>query len=288
MERFYQARVDRVIDYIQSHISEPLNVSQIASLAYFSEFHFNRVFRERTGESLYHFIRRLRLEKAAFLLSSDNTSITDVALDCGFSNSASFAKGFKQYFGCSASQWVENYSQQQEKLSKLLAKLSPEPLDSPVDIENCPPINIAYVRNIGNYVADSQLFTNLYNQLIEWAEPNGIALSPGYNLYHDNRFITDEQNLRVMVGLEVPDHIQPQGGIGTFKLSGGKYAVRQYYLRDDEFSEAWDWMIGVWLPQSGFVMDAERESMERCLGETCHQGHQFYQVEICVPVKVAK
>ncbi len=288
MNKLYQARVDRVIDHIQRYLDQELTVAQLAELACFSEHHFNRVFKQRVGESLYQFVRRLRLEKAARLLASKSSPVTDVALSCGFANSAAFAKSFKLQFGMSASEWRVRYSGKKDELRAELQNYQPACLNSPVNIEHIEPFKIAYVRNIGDYVANTELFDELYQRLFAWAGPRGLALSPSYNLYHDNRFITRESHLRVMVALAIPDEIKAYGDIGVTRLSGGSYAVRRYCLCEDEFSTAWDWMTSVWLQQSGYQLDTERESMERCLSSLCHAGHHFYEVDICIPVKPAQ
>ncbi len=68
MNKSHQNRIDRVVDYIQRNLELELSVKQLAGIACFSEFHFSRIFKEQMGESVYRFIKRLRLEKAAELL----------------------------------------------------------------------------------------------------------------------------------------------------------------------------------------------------------------------------
>ena len=75
-------------------------------MAAFSPFHFHRVFRTVTGETLFGFIQRLRLERAAgVLLAVPDRSVLEVALDHGFASAATFARAFKAYFGTSATEW---------------------------------------------------------------------------------------------------------------------------------------------------------------------------------------
>ncbi len=284
MKCFYQARIDHVIDYVQAHLSEALDVSKLAQLAFFSEYHFNRLFKDRTGESLYQFIRRLRLENAANLLCSDAKPITQVALECGFSNSSSFAKAFKQHFGYNASQWKAELSTHFRKASFPISRNGLCSNQS-VFLEQLEPITVAYVRNIGNYIADAELFGHLYEKLLGWAIPRGFLCDETYNIYHDNPNITASTQLRVMVALEVPDVTLSAGDIGITRLNGGKYAVRRFYLKDDEYSSAWAWMTTEWLSQSGYAFDVERESIERCLGEYNYNGCVFYRVDICIPIK---
>jgi len=62
-----------------------------------TKFHFSRIFKKAMGESVYQFIRRLRLEKSAdLLLTKPETPITEIAMVCGFAASSSFAKSFKE------------------------------------------------------------------------------------------------------------------------------------------------------------------------------------------------
>jgi AraC-like DNA-binding protein len=61
----YEQRVNRVIDHVRTHLAEELSLATLARVAAFSPFHFHRVFRAVTGETLFGFIQRQRLEKAA-------------------------------------------------------------------------------------------------------------------------------------------------------------------------------------------------------------------------------
>lgn len=102
----YTSRINRVIDYIESHIFSDLSLEDLADVAHFSPFHFHRIFRAMVGESLNGFIQRVRIEKAAAKLIADpRKSITGIAFECGFSSSSAFARAFKDVFQMSASQW---------------------------------------------------------------------------------------------------------------------------------------------------------------------------------------
>jgi AraC family transcriptional regulator len=104
--REYAARMNRVVDHIQAHLTDPLDLEQLAAVACFSPFHFHRLFHGWMGETLQAHVHRLRLERAAKLLSFDHSkTITEIALDCGFSSSSTFARAFKQAYGLSASEW---------------------------------------------------------------------------------------------------------------------------------------------------------------------------------------
>src|SRR5262245_31893321 len=102
----YDRRVNRVIDHVRRHLAEPLTLVDLARVAAFSPFHFDRVFKAVTGETLFGFIQRVRLERAAAaLLSRHDASVLEVALDHGFASAATFARAFRARFGMSASAW---------------------------------------------------------------------------------------------------------------------------------------------------------------------------------------
>ncbi len=104
-EQEYISRINRVMDYIQANLSKPLTLSELARVAFFSPYHFHRIFSSFTGETLNSFIQRLRIEKAVSLLITHPTkSITEIAFDAGFASSASFARLFKECFGMSATE----------------------------------------------------------------------------------------------------------------------------------------------------------------------------------------
>lgn len=95
----YLSRIHRVMDYIEAHLDQQLTLEELARVACFSRFHFHRVFKAMTSESLYQFIFRIRLEKAAHkLVHNPKKNVTEIALDYGFSSSATFARAFKTFF----------------------------------------------------------------------------------------------------------------------------------------------------------------------------------------------
>ena len=96
----YLSRIHRAQDFIEKNLAQKLTLEEIAHAASFSPYHFHRIFSAITGETLYQFILRLRLEKAAGLLCQDvDRPVTDIALDVGFGSSATFARAFLAAFG---------------------------------------------------------------------------------------------------------------------------------------------------------------------------------------------
>jgi AraC family transcriptional regulator len=58
----YEKRANRVIDHIRDHLGEALSLAELARVAAFSPFHFHRVFKALTHETLFGYVQRLRIE----------------------------------------------------------------------------------------------------------------------------------------------------------------------------------------------------------------------------------
>src|SRR6202789_368902 len=116
----YSRRIDRVIDHLRENMHRPVKLGELAQVACFSEFHFHRIFGAVSGETLNNFTNRLRLEKAARLLRYSEQSLTDIALDCGFSSSATFSRAFRSGYDTSPSQFRKSGEIKKSKIRKEL------------------------------------------------------------------------------------------------------------------------------------------------------------------------
>jgi AraC family transcriptional regulator len=99
----WQAR--RVRDYVDSHISFPIFVSDLCALVRFSEAHFSRSFKRTLGETPHAFVLRRRLEFAAQYMLQTDLPLSEVALRCGFADQAHFSKQFLRANGLNPSVW---------------------------------------------------------------------------------------------------------------------------------------------------------------------------------------
>lgn len=88
-----------VIKLVESDHATAFDLKALASLAGHSPFHFQRRFREIMGESASDYIRRTRLEKAAWDLLANNQSVLTVALNWGYASAETFTRAFHRNFG---------------------------------------------------------------------------------------------------------------------------------------------------------------------------------------------
>lgn len=89
----------RIVDYIQANLSTSFTLSDLATLANLSDFHFARMFKVSFGCSPHQYVLSQRVEMAKKLLSSHNMPLTDIALSCGFSSQQHLSQQFKQRVG---------------------------------------------------------------------------------------------------------------------------------------------------------------------------------------------
>jgi AraC family transcriptional regulator len=317
----YSARINRVLDYIEARLDQPLPLEDLARVACFSPFHFHRIFSAMTGETLGSFIQRLRLERAAAqLVHNSDKSITAVALDCGFSSSAVFARAFRGHFGMSASDWrAGGHRDRKDRKAKSnqgqppgnggkaievtpgyldptthtmrwrieMRQTDRPPLKADVEIRELDPMPVAYLRHVGPYAGDAALFQRLWTTMMKWAGPRGLFRPPEtkmLSVYHDDPEVTDPDKLRLSICITVPEETETEGDIGRMTLAGGTYAVARFQITPDRYGDAWAVVYGGWLPESGYQPD-DRLAFEHCIAGEEQTGDGTHIVEINVPVK---
>jgi AraC family transcriptional regulator len=96
----YQARMRRVLDYIDRHLDSDLDLETVSGVAAFSKFHFHRQFTATFGLSVHRYVQLARMKRASYWLAySDAQSVTDIAMDAGYDAPDAFARAFRQRFG---------------------------------------------------------------------------------------------------------------------------------------------------------------------------------------------
>jgi AraC family transcriptional regulator len=306
----YEKRVNRVMNYIIAHMDEDLSLEKLADVAAFSSFHFHRVFKSITGETLNEFIQRTRIERAASQLkNSPHQSVLEVALDHGFNSAAAFARVFKEHFNMSATEWRNGGADEWSKIrkevsnnSKQVSNLWKENLssmgnDSSMQInmnatlKDLPAYHVAYIRHTGPYGEET---AQLWNKLVNWAMERGLwtqnVVSLGVS-YDDPR-VTASDKCRYDACVVVPNDFKADTIVNITDMPAGKYATFEFIGIPQEVGAAWDRLFSEWLPSSGFQPD-NRPNYGLFDGTESNAGDdqvndpktKRFKCHLCIPVK---
>jgi len=178
------------------------------------------------------------------------------------------------------------YTDNQKQEWRVKMKDKPQ-IKANVEVKDMPELHVAYIRHIGHYKGDSELFGRLFEKLMKWVGPRGLLRFPETSmlaLYYDDMEITDEDKLRMDVCITVPEDTVVDGEIGKAMVHGGKYAVAHFELAADEYEDAWNAVFGGWLPESGYQPD-DGPCYELYYNNPDEHPEGKHIVDICVPVK---
>lgn len=100
-------RMHRILHYLETHYSEPVRLSEIAEREGLTQNYLSHLFREQLHIPFQDYLARLRLEAAMLLLRQSDTTLTDAAYACGFSDPKYLNRSFQKNLGMSPRQWLQ-------------------------------------------------------------------------------------------------------------------------------------------------------------------------------------
>jgi AraC family transcriptional regulator len=288
----YAQRIDRVTDYLRGNLDRQVKLKELAGIACLSEFHFHRIFGAVAGETLNNFTNRLRLEKAARLLRYSGQSVTDIALDCGFSSSATFSRAFRSGYHTSPSQFRKSG---EIKNSKICKELFPEdeyglPMSAeerraafPVRLIDIPERQIAYIRVTNAFEMDRVLAA--VKTMTEWAKSQNI-FSQGilFGMSVDDPHVTPRHLYRYEVCLASSFPFQCRKGMSKLKMPATRYAVIKVSGDIHKVATAWDYLYRDWLINSAYEPE-HAPALEVFLDKESATDWSHFELELCLPVR---
>ncbi len=284
MDNDYILRINQALNYIYQNLDKNLTVDEIAGHCCFSKYYFNRVFKSVTNDSIYSFIKRMKLENAAFKLRTNRRkSITEIALEIGYSPS-NFASAFKEYFGISASEFrkydvplknsyytVVDYIQSLKKQEDFFARI-----DSKITVKHIEVMYLEYKRFHGNY----------FEGLGKAWEDFCLAMEQKYTVDKDTLFIgisyddpllIDENNCVYDMCIKVPK----KTSINTHIVNEGYYACYEFHDRLENLIKSYNEIFALWMPFCKYKL------IDRSCIEIYHSGLDAegkINLDICIPI----
>lgn len=284
MKKEYIKQVNASIDYIINHLDEELNVKKVAEQCYFSKYYFNRLFKAVTGESVYAFIKRIRIEKSAFFLKIEsNTSITEIAEKYGLSSS-NYSTAFKEHFGISPSEYRKKIKEASHKNAFFKAnKITFQPsskkdynrIKKQIILKKLPDIKIIYERHKGNYRELTKRWHDFCIRTYDIKDNESLYLDISY----DDPLISDEDLCIYDLCMTTKKKIS---GYNTMVIKGGNYAVYRFNGTLSKIGSAYQNIFSRWLPSSSCKLDNRRILS---LYHSQLKDDNTIEMDICIPVK---
>ena len=242
-------------------------------------------------------MKRQRLERALYLMShAPRRSLTDVALDCGFSSSSDFSRSFKQRYGAAPSVFdLESFRDgRREEFERVLwsqgagARLPRLPVGQnpdgfKVELRRMPARTVAYIRVLDPYREAAA--PDACKRLLTWATERGLAHGQWLGYMWEDPEIVALEDCRYDVALVVDD-VEPVGEVGRFEFPPMRVAEVVLSGDIELVQRALDWLFKTWLPQSGFVPD-DQPAFEAWIGRPFAHGLEHFEVACQLPVKPA-
>jgi len=294
----HQTRINEALYRIHADLSESLEIAGLAQSACYSPYHFQRIFKQITGESVHDYIRRCRLEWAAnLLIYNPRMAIVDIAAECGFHSNAAFNHAFKSYFSCSPTLWRhEGYENRSRTLKMAWSESVRNPhrryyrdtLDGcnqsvlrQVEIKRLPSQPVACIRHIGY----DQRISEVWARLLDWGTAHGIDVKTQQMiaLHHSNPDLIPFDQCRYVACLTLPERIYPGLGVGVMEIPGGLHACCKaegtfgdllYLMRD---------LYMHWLPASDYQARSIPPQARYNDNHFINQSGRF-SLEFCIPV----
>jgi AraC family transcriptional regulator len=289
----YQARVLRIVNHIQRHLDEPLELADLAALAGVSPYHFHRLFKGIVGEGVAEHVRRLRLERAAQELCHSARPVTAIAFDAGFGSLEGFGRAFRTVFQRTPSAYRRHGDRYQpparsgihydpyREIGRIAGWGHGSRLE--VRIVELAPLEVAYVRRTGPYRDSAPA---AFAALWRWVDRHGggARITRVLGFGHQDPDGTPAGQLVYDACCALEGGFETTAEVGRQVIPGGRYAVHRYQGPYAGIRDAFVQLCGEWLPASGEELDA-RPCFEIYLNDVAVVPAAELLTELTLPLK---
>lgn len=266
----YARRILRVADHIAADLDGDLSLDRLAEIACFSRFHFHRIWRAHTGETIAETVTRLRLNRASGHIAWSDRPIGDVARQAGYGSQAAFTRAFRDHFGFTPG----------TQRARARALEYPQPM-STLEIQTLEPIHCAAIAHQGAYTGIGTTF----EKLAAWAAGAGVPLGATRVLavsYDDPRSVP-EKDLRSHACIELPPGAAASPPTAELMIAGGRHAVYRHVGPYADLHRAFSAIYGELMPGAGLV-PADRPPFEIYRNDARSTPPADLVTDICIPI----
>lgn len=243
--------VNQSIDYIMQHLNEDLSLDSVAAQFYISKYYFSRIFKEITGESVYAFIKRCKVDQSAIDMKLNPAkAITDIGLEYGYSAS-NYSSVFKNHHDISPAMFRRSISTRSMAVpfssERVVHLKTAEEYAAQIELQTLDDLFVLYKRYIGNYV---DLEKNWYQFLDEYKTFLNEKTILVERFFHDP-VITNMSQCICDICMTVEHDCNLSN---VMWIRGGQWIVYHFVGEIKDIFEALQGIFSVWLPQSGYKM----------------------------------
>lgn len=261
----YRRRISRVISAIVEDPGADHSVERLAEVAHFSPFHFHRIYRAVTGESVVATVRRMRLAQASHKLAGTPSSVILTALEAGYESPQSFARAFREFTGLSPT----GFQAQQAIVGSL----------PPVALTTASTMVVYGIWHDGPVATIPHTFRQLRN----WAEKRGRIWPDCLRFGASFGDSEQSEGFRYFAGMYLPESHKAPDDLDQCELSGGCFASYRLVGPYTLISSTLQTLFGGWLPQSGLEPD-HRPVIEIYRNHPEVVPHQNLITDLLIPV----
>lgn len=288
--------VNRAIDYILGHIHEELSVDDVAAHCHFSKYYFSRMFKKETGESVYAFIKRLKLEQSAFRMKVEpRRTVTEIGCEFGYSPS-NYSWMFRQRYQTNPVNFRRTVEQatvrhafmHMDATERVFRDLqapetyrcleSFEECSRKITIQNLPDYFVLYERRIGSYHQLSGQWGDFIGKYQRFVTKDTKFLERTY----DDPVITDTEGCLYDICMSVDKSVLNESVLNTCTIEGGKCAVYPYKGYGKHIYAAYQTIFTVWLPRTSYTLDY-RSGFDIYHKVDSESG--YMELDICIPLR---
>ncbi|MFC5525330.1 GyrI-like domain-containing protein [Rhodanobacter ginsengisoli] len=256
--RNYHARMQRVLDYIDQHLDDDLDLGAVSRVAAFSKFHFHRQFVATFGLSVHRYVQLARMKRASRRLAwNDAESVTEIAMDAGYDAPDAFARAFRQRFGQSPSSfrkspdwapWIAAFGPLDNARNKFMQIIFTH---DDVTIRDVPPMPVAMIEHRG----DRATLGTTIERFKAWCKAEGLSPETGRSslmVFRSERCPANpaDYSMDLCVGTDRPIEMNDEG-MKAGLIPGGRCAVLRYPGNTNNLEPAALYLYRDWLPDSG-------------------------------------
>lgn len=286
----YQRAIARVIDHLQQVVHDNAalpDLAELAAIAHLSPFHFHRIYRALTGETVGRTVARLRMLRALRLLADPAVQVSQVALDVGFATPQALARALRSEVGASASELraspqLLQAGQQRLAAGSQLQDVVAAPLQ--VDVEVLAPFEVVTLRRRGAFDDLDAGFGELFGWAMEAGLAERLERLAGIPLGDHRDLPAEEFVFDCAMGFALP--VEPPPPFARQTLGDGLHAVLRHVGPYEQLQDALDQLLAGWLPDSGHAL---RDAVPYYvfLDDPEEVPAAILRADICVPLQRA-